>query len=80
MENIGETPLELTGVLNAFVAEHSVFGMSIYRNEVKSGINRRLRFKRIKINGERAFHGSEMTGKMRSLDLRSALNENCDGR
>ena len=68
-ENIEKEPLELTGVLNASVVEHVVFEISSNKNEVKSGINRRLRFRKIKINDEKAFHGSEMPGKTRFLDL-----------
>ena len=79
-KNVQKTPLELTGVLNAFVVEHYVFGMNGYRNGVKSDINRWLQFKKIKINGERPFRGSEMSGKTRLLGLRSVLNGFHSGR
>ena len=33
-------------------------------NEVKSVMNRRFRFRRVKINDEKTFRGSEMQGRM----------------
>ena len=58
----------------SMVGDHLTFGISISGNKVKKVMNRRFRARSVKINGEKSFHGSEMQGRMRSLDLQSVLN------
>ena len=56
------------------VVHHSTFEISSSENEVKSVINRRFRFRRVKINGEKTFRRSEIQGRIQFLELRSMLN------
>ena len=62
------------------VVDRSTFEISSSENEVKSVMNRRFIFRRVKINGEKTFRGSEMQGRMQFLDLHSMLNGSNVGR
>ena len=48
----------------SMVVDRSTFEISSSRNEVKSVMNRRFKVRRVKINGGKTFHGSEMQGGM----------------
>ena len=79
-ESIGKASSKFVGVPKESVEWNYTFGTNNNRNEVNDSVNRRSRFKMINIKGRNKFCGSEMQGKMWSLDVRSALNGNHNGR
>ena len=80
LKGIGKASSEFAGVLKESAEWNSTFGTSSSRNEVKDSMNRWPQFEMIKIDGRKAFHGSEMQGKTWSLEVRSVLNVNHIGR
>ena len=56
------------------VGDHSTFEISRSGNEVKSVMDRRFRFRMVKIDHGKTFQGSEMQGRMKFLNLWSRLN------
>ena len=86
-ENTMKAPFKVTkaheefivdrGMMKGFgstVVDHFTIGISSSGNKVNKVMNRQFRAKRVKINVEKSFRGSEMQGRMQSLDLRSTLN------
>ena len=57
-EGVGKASSKFVGVLKASVRWHFSPKTSGNRNVVKESINRRPRFKMIKIDGGKEFHGS----------------------
>ena len=55
------------GMMKAFgstVVDHFTYGVSHSKNKVKKVMNRRFRYRRVKINGGKRFHGAKMQGRM----------------